>query len=439
MIPDYLLGQTLDFKFTTRAFATGIPTVLAGTPVVDIYEDNSLVQITAAETLTVSFDGIVGYNNLRVVATGGNGFETNKSYSAVLSAGTVGGVSVVGEQVAQFTIERSPGFGAVRPTVAGRTLDLTAAGLVDLGLWLGVAPSALTSGRVDGNLVSWTGQVPNALAGGNVQSSVQSMGPNALNGPAIDASAVTKLSQGNGELFAGVADSGSGTTLVDATLTEIDDEWVGCAIWFTSGNKDRKTRIITAFDAATDTITFTPGITPVVAASDAFTIWRQAPVDVQSWRGLDAALDIAGFLSAGGSVPAELILARVNSIPANSFSTGAIDAAALNADAITKIADGVLPEANVALNNIPVLLVAASDGRTPVTGATGTAVTRSIDGAAFGAITGTFAEIADGMYQLDASAADMNGGSIIFRVVGTGGTPGAPDDKFIFVRTRTGV
>ena len=128
-VPDYPLGQTLDFKFTTRAFATGIPTTLAGTPVIDIYEDNSLTQITAAETLTVDFDGVTGLNNLRIVATSGNGFESGKSYAAVISAGTVGGVSVVGEVVQQFSINRSP---ALRPTTAGRTLDVAADGAIEV-------------------------------------------------------------------------------------------------------------------------------------------------------------------------------------------------------------------------------------------------------------------------------------------------------------------
>ena len=42
----------------------------------------------------------------------------------------------------------------------------------------------------------------------------------------------------------------------------------------------------------------------------------------------------------------------------------------------------------------------------------------------------TAAEIADGMYQYDASAADMNGTLIIFRFVGTGA-----DDTIIVIRT----
>ena len=124
-VPDYPLDATVDFKFTTRAFATGIPTTLAGTPAIEIYEDNDTEQITAAETLSVDFDSVTGLNNLRVVMTTANGFESGKSYHAVISAGTVGGVSVVGEVVAQFSIERSP---ALRPTTAGRTLDVSATG-----------------------------------------------------------------------------------------------------------------------------------------------------------------------------------------------------------------------------------------------------------------------------------------------------------------------
>ncbi|GAI86276.1 unnamed protein product, partial [marine sediment metagenome] len=122
---DYILGATFDYKFTTRAFATGVPGTLAGSPVIDIYEDNSTTEITGAETLTVDFDSITGLNNLRIVATSGNGFESDKSYAAVITTGTVGGVSVVGETILNFTIERTS---ALMPTTSGRTLDVTATG-----------------------------------------------------------------------------------------------------------------------------------------------------------------------------------------------------------------------------------------------------------------------------------------------------------------------
>lgn len=93
------LGDTFYFKFTTRAYATGAPTQLAGTPVVDIYEENNLTQITGAETLTVDYDGITGLNDLAIVCSTGNGFEVGKYYNAVITTGTVGGTSVVGEVV----------------------------------------------------------------------------------------------------------------------------------------------------------------------------------------------------------------------------------------------------------------------------------------------------------------------------------------------------
>jgi len=105
---DVVLADTIYMMFTTRAFATGIPTVLAGTPVVSAYENDSATQITAGITLGVSHDSVVGMNLLTIVATGANGYEADKDYNLVITTGTVGGVSVVGEVVGQFSIQRAP-------------------------------------------------------------------------------------------------------------------------------------------------------------------------------------------------------------------------------------------------------------------------------------------------------------------------------------------
>jgi len=129
-----------------------------------------------------------------------------------------------------------------------------------------------------------------------------------------------------------------------------------------------------------------------------------------------------------------------NVITSSIIATDAIGSAQLAATAAQKIRDEILPTQNAAFNNIQFLFVAASDHVTPVTGATGMAVTRSIDGAAFGSGTGTGpTEIGNGIYQYDASAADMNGGVITFRFTATGGTPGAPDDAFVTIVTGGGV
>ncbi len=111
---------------------------------------------------------------------------------------------------------------------------------------------------------------------------------------------------------------------------------------------------------------------------------------------------------------------------------------AIDLDVVMRGTDGantttpniIIPQKNVAFANIPVLMVDSTDHVTPKTGLTLT-VTRSINGGAFGAATGTAAEISAGMYQFDASAADMNGDVITFRFTGT-----AADDSFITVHTK---
>ena len=133
MSRDRTVGDTFFIAFTTRAFATGIPTVLAGTPVVSAYEDASLTQITAGITLGVSHDGVVGFNMLTIVATGGNGFESGKDYQLAITTGTVGGVSVVGEVIGQFSLGLSAaavdlangtdGLGALKSDTAATLVD----------------------------------------------------------------------------------------------------------------------------------------------------------------------------------------------------------------------------------------------------------------------------------------------------------------------------
>lgn len=102
---DIRLGDTIDIKFTSRRFSTGAPFTLAGTPAISAYVDNGTTEITAGITLTVDFDSRTGLNNVRVVATSGNGFATATEVQLVITAGTVDSVSVVGEVVGSFSIE----------------------------------------------------------------------------------------------------------------------------------------------------------------------------------------------------------------------------------------------------------------------------------------------------------------------------------------------
>jgi len=171
MSTDITLGDTIYRKFTSRAFATGIPTTLAGTPVISIYENDSLTQITAGITLTVDFDGVTGLNHLTIVATGGNGFESGKDYQCVVTTGTVGGVSVVGEVVKEFTIERSAaavdlangtdGLGAIKTDTAATLVDTAEIGVAGAGLTNINLPNQTMdiTGNLSGSVGSVTGSV----------------------------------------------------------------------------------------------------------------------------------------------------------------------------------------------------------------------------------------------------------------------------------------
>ncbi len=124
---DIRLGDTIDVKFCTVQ-ASGAPTTLAGSPVISAYLSNSTTQLTAGITLSVDFDAVTGLNNVRVVATSGNGYATATNYSLIITTGTVNSVSAVGYEVGSFSIENRS---AVMPATAGRTLVVDAAGLAD--------------------------------------------------------------------------------------------------------------------------------------------------------------------------------------------------------------------------------------------------------------------------------------------------------------------
>lgn len=124
---DIRLGDTLDLKFCTVQ-STGAPTTLAGSPVISAYPANSTTQLTAGITLSVDFDSVTGLNNVRVVASSGNGYLTATNYVLVITTGTVNSVSAVGYVIGSFSIENRS---ALMPTTAGRTAVVDAAGLID--------------------------------------------------------------------------------------------------------------------------------------------------------------------------------------------------------------------------------------------------------------------------------------------------------------------
>ena len=101
---NFLLNSTIDFKFTSRQFSTGAPFTIAA-PTVSIYTANSTIESTTGVTVTTNFDSVVGLNHVRLVATSTNGYTTGTDLMAVITAGTVDSVSVVGEVLRELSIE----------------------------------------------------------------------------------------------------------------------------------------------------------------------------------------------------------------------------------------------------------------------------------------------------------------------------------------------
>lgn len=174
-------NQTIYLYFNTTGTDGVAETLTSGA--VEIYEDGSTTQITSAETLTASFDSIVGFNQLAVDLNDA-GFETGKTYTAILTAGTVDSVSVTGRVVGVFSVGRyddAPanfanmsidGNGRVDVIkIAGTTQtarDIGASVLLSSGT--GTGQISLTSGIASVNTTQWGGT---AVASANVRADMR--------------------------------------------------------------------------------------------------------------------------------------------------------------------------------------------------------------------------------------------------------------------------
>ena len=165
---DIRLADTIDIKFCTVS-TTGAPTTLAGTPVVSAYVGNGLTQITAGVTLTVDFDAVTGLHNVRVVASGANGFATATNVQLVITTGTVGGTSVVGYVIGSFSIENR----LLAPSAINAAAF--AAGAIDA--------AAIASGAIDADAIAANAIGASEIADGAIDAAAFAAG-------AIDATAI---------------------------------------------------------------------------------------------------------------------------------------------------------------------------------------------------------------------------------------------------------
>lgn len=103
---DFAAGSVIRRKFNTSSITDGSPITLAGTPVAKAYKDGATAtEVTTGVSLTVDFDSVTGLHQVAIdTSSDGTFYSAGSDFSVVLTAGTVGGTSVVGQEIAHFSI-----------------------------------------------------------------------------------------------------------------------------------------------------------------------------------------------------------------------------------------------------------------------------------------------------------------------------------------------
>jgi hypothetical protein len=298
-IGDYAPGDTVDCNFGTVNPSSGASFTLAGTPAISVYKDNGTTESTTGVTLTADFDTRTGLNHLRIT-TGSDGtfYSAGSYFEAVITTGTVNSISVVGQPVCAFTLQK---VSALRPTTAGRTLDVAATGEAGLDIT---------------NIITCTGAIP-AL----------------------------------GIIDCGTAQAVTGTTLQLRSAANFDanDEIVGATCVIASATTGAgQSRTVTAYTNATDTATvatWTTTPTGTITYVCYGTSSSSGSVSIAS-GGITSASFAAGAIDASAIATdaigaAEIAASAIGSselatgaITSTTFASGAIDATAIATDAI---------------------------------------------------------------------------------------------------------
>jgi hypothetical protein len=145
---DFPSQQTV-YLITNAHKGDGTPIDGAGGLAVSVYKDDGTTEFSGTDiTLTGPFDSRTGLISIKIVTTNAF-FAANHDYFVVVTTGTVDSISVVSYVLASFSIENRS---ALRPTTAGRTLDVAAGGEAGIDLT---------------NRLDTTGILPSAQAGGS--------------------------------------------------------------------------------------------------------------------------------------------------------------------------------------------------------------------------------------------------------------------------------
>jgi len=218
---DFDTSSVVYFKFTTFRPSTGAPFTLAGTPALSVYKDSSTTQTTTGVTLTADFDSVTGLNHVAVdTSADGTFYAAGSFFDVVITTGTVDSVSAVGTVVGRFTLRKTS---PLKPTTAGRTLDVSSGGEAGLD-WANIGSPTTTvnlsgttistsqtvatvTNRVTANTDQLAGQTVTAAAGVTFPTSVASP-TNITSGTITTVGTVTNRVTANTDQWGGVTVTG---------------------------------------------------------------------------------------------------------------------------------------------------------------------------------------------------------------------------------------
>lgn len=100
---DFEKSGIIYLYFNTVGTTGEAATIASG--VITAYENGSATQFTSGITFDNDFDGVTGFHQIIIDLDDAN-FEVGKTYTLVITTGTVGALSVVGRIAASFSVER---------------------------------------------------------------------------------------------------------------------------------------------------------------------------------------------------------------------------------------------------------------------------------------------------------------------------------------------
>lgn len=155
---DRVVGASIYHHFNTFDADKALITI-AGSPTLTCYRNDGTTEDNSGLTLTVDFDGVTGFHVIKVDTSADGAFYTTGDFTVIFTAGTVDGVSLAGARILRFSLIQSPGL---RPTVAGRTLDVSAGG--EAGIDFANIGSPTTTLNLSGTTIKTATDVETATA-----------------------------------------------------------------------------------------------------------------------------------------------------------------------------------------------------------------------------------------------------------------------------------